>query len=457
MRQNHRAGLRAGLAAGALVAALTPGAGGVALAQPVIQLPPRLDPHLPAVGVPASPGGWVPMPSGVPEGVSVEDRPRIDYQPVGGRLGSFFLYPDAKVTDRYTDNVRASDAHKFGGDAVMLGAGAQLISAFSRHQLRAGAWYERTMFIDHSSESSSEYGGAVSGRLDFQDSVLTLRGSAERAVVPRDDVNNIPTARSPQSYDRLRGDIGVVHHFNRLTISARGTIARVSYLNVIDDSGQTIDQRYQNATSYSGVAEVAYNLRPGFDVFARGVYTKLSYSLPANDPAQPGGLDRDSHGWRPEGGVRLALTRVLYGEIRLGYLTRDYADPRLLRARGFAYGGDLLWNPTALTSIRINADRRIEEASSTTAAGNRVTEFGIGIGHELRRNILVTANGRRRRYTPLGPGISSTEWSGEVGARYFLNRQFSLNAGYRYSTRNAADPARAYAENIFTCGITVAL
>jgi hypothetical protein len=418
---------------------------------------PPLNPHLPPVSVPNSPGAYVVEAPAVPEGSGVADRPRLDYLPVGGRLGSFFLYPNVTVTDRYTDNVRASDAHKFGADSVQALAGAQVISGFTRHQLRAGTWFDRTFVLGHSSENASEYGGVVAGRIDLPQTAVNLGATVERAVVAREDINSPADARSPLRYDRIRGDIGVSHHFNRLGLAAAGSIVRLRYMDVVTDSGAVIDERYQNATQYIGKLAATYTLRPGFDLLAQGVYTRLSYALPPNDPAQPGGLNRDSHGWRTEAGVRLSLTRVLYGEVRLGYLTRDYADPSLKRARGFAYGADLLWNPTGITSVRLNADRRVEEASSTTAAGNRVTDFGVRIEHELLRNLILTTGGRRLRLTPLGPGASSTEWRGDVGAKYLLNHQLALQLAYAHASRSSLDPVREYVENVGTVSVTLSL
>src|SRR5271163_1858458 len=45
-------------------------------------------------------------------GASVLDRPRPEYDPLGLRLGSFFLYPKLELGELYSDNVFATQSNK---------------------------------------------------------------------------------------------------------------------------------------------------------------------------------------------------------------------------------------------------------------------------------------------------------------------------------------------------------
>lgn len=416
-----------------------------------------LNPNLQPISPPTSPGAYVPPEVPVPEGMSVASRPRIDYLPVGGRFGSFFLYPELTVSERYTDNVRATDAIKFGAHSLRVAGGAQVVSGFSRHEVRAGGWFNRNFYYNHGEESASQYGGAVALRADLPDTTVRLRGSAERLVLSREDFNSPNSARSPLSFNRVLGRIDVERKVSRFSVAAGGTIVRLRYLNVIDDSGAVLDQRWRNVTNYVGRAEVGYEVSPALRIIGRGEYSSSSYALPANDPAQPGGLNRDSHGWRIEGGVRASLSRVLIGEVRVGYLNRKYDDPRLLAAGGLSFSGDLLWNVTALTSLRFRADRRIEEAASAVTAGNRFTEFGATVEHELRRNLIVSAAADYARISPLGPAPNGRQWSGRAGAKLLLNRNLSATFEVRHAERTSVDPLHNYSANSAMVGIMMTL
>lgn len=452
---------RAGMVAGVLCLAFGPHSGDVALAQVKPEPQPVgvsvLSTNLQPIAAPSAPGGYAPPDVPVPEGISVASRPRSDYLPVGGRLGSFFLYPELTVTERYTDNVRATDAIRFGSHSVRVAGGAQVVSGFSRHELRAGGWFNRNFFFGHGDENASQYGGAVAARADLPGTTVRLRASAERRVLSREDFNSPNSARSPLSFNRLGGSLDVERRISRFSIAAGGTVARLRYLNVIDDSGVITDQRWRDVTTYTARAEAGYEFNPGFRAIVRGEYYRADYALPANDPAQPGGLDRDSRGWRIEGGVRKALSRVLTGEIRVGYLDRRYADPRLLKASGLSFSGDLLWNVTSLTSLRFRADRRIDEAASAVAAGNRVTEFGTVVEHELRRNVIVTAAADYGRISPLGPSPVATQWSVRGGARLLLDRNLSATLEFRHAERDSVDPLHDYTASSGMAGVMLTL
>jgi hypothetical protein len=110
-----------------------------------------------------------------------------------------------------------------------------------------------------------------------------------------------------------------------------------------------------------------------------------------------------------------------------------------------------------LTSLRFSGERRIEEAASITAAGNRVTDFGIGVEQELRRNIVLVASGRYLRYSPLGPSPASNEWRAATGVKYLLNRRFALKLDYHHDSRDSLDLQHKFVENAVTFGLTLSL
>ncbi|MEJ2459993.1 MAG: outer membrane beta-barrel protein [Novosphingobium sp.] len=182
-------------------------------------------------------------------------------------------------------------------------------------------------------------------------------------------------------------------------------------------------------------------------VIVRGVADKTNYTLSPNDPLQPTALNRDSKGLRVEGGFRFDITSLLYGEVRAGYFQRNYADPTLEDTSGLSFGADLLWNVTPLTTLKVGADRRVDEAASTTIAGNRTTQFDASVDHELLRNLILSGDFMYRRIAPLGPLRASDEFYARAGARILLNRQLSIRASYRYAKRNSNVAARAFSEN----------
>jgi hypothetical protein len=403
-----------------------------------------------------SPGGYAPPQPAVPEGVGVADRKRIEYLPVGGRVGSFFLYPDAEATTGVSDNIRATNTERMSDIYLRAQAGAQIVSGFSRHRIKAGVFVAHPFYVDHPREGITQYGGSVDGTLDIDRlTQADLTVTAGRSVVDRTDFNSPVGAASPIAYDHVSARFNLAHTFNRLGIFGTGKVTSMSYRDGVTDAGAPISQRYRDVNVYDSVAEARYNLYPGFDALVHVAYNREAYTLAADDPAQPGHLDRSSTGWTVEGGGRVELTGTLYGEVRVGYLWRDYDDDRLRNAQGFSFNGNLLWNLSGLTTLRLNASRQVEEAASTTAAGNLVTTTTLGLDHEVLRNFIVSIDGGYVHLAPLGTGFSADLWTGRLSGRYLISRRFSLKAELAHADRNSLDRTRAFRAN--TAWLTLSL
>jgi hypothetical protein len=403
-----------------------------------------------------SPGGYAPPQPAVPEGVGVADRPRIDYLPIGGRVGSFFLYPNAELTSGVSDNIRATDTGKISDAYVRAQGGAQVVSNFSRHRIKAGVFVAHPFYVDHPKEGITQYGGSLDTTLDIDRMTQAdITVTAGRSIVERTDFNSPVGAASPIAYDHASARFNLSHAFNRLSVYGTGKVTGFSYRDGVTDAGVPISQRYRDMIVYDAVQETRYNLYPGFDALLHLSYNRESYSLPASDPAQPGNLDRSSTGWTVEGGGRVELTGTLYGEIRLGYLWRNYDDPRLRAARGFSFDGNLLWNATGTTTLRLRGARQVEEAASTTAAGNLVTTATIGLDHEMMRNLILSLDGGYMRLAPLGTGNSADLWTGALAARYLISRRFTLKGNLSHAARSSLDRSHVFKVN--TAWLTLSL
>ncbi|EIZ78471.1 hypothetical protein WSK_2915 [Novosphingobium sp. Rr 2-17] len=384
----------------------------------------------------------------VPDGTGVLDRPRPEFAPIGGRIGSFFLFPRFDLSAEGTDNLRATKDDRIAD--VELGAAGKIAvqSNFSRHALALSADYARTVHVETPSENTSRYGARADGRFDFERGTwLAASGSAEHGFEPRSSYNSLSAAARPGRYDQLAGTVAAERTSGRVTLGASAAVTTLRYDDVALTSGSVRSQRYRNLNLYLVDAMAGYEFRPGIKAIGRVTVSKTNYTLAATSPLQPSGLDRDSKGVRIEGGLRFELTSLLVGEARAGYLTRDYADPRLRDTSGFSFGADVLWNVTQMTSLRLKAQRRIDEAASVNIAGYRVTEFALTADHELRRNLIVSAGVRQATLSPLGPQDDSHEFAADVAARLLMSRRVSMRVNYRHAQRTSPQGGNSYREN----------
>jgi hypothetical protein len=95
--------------------------------------------------------------------VTVQDRPRPDYDPIGLRAGSFFLYPTLDLGGLYDDNVYATRRGTESELAATVTPNVRVLTNWNRHQLSFDLGADMAFYPGNSS-------------LDYQDVHLDTTG-----------------------------------------------------------------------------------------------------------------------------------------------------------------------------------------------------------------------------------------------------------------------------------------
>ncbi|WP_163769867.1 outer membrane beta-barrel protein, partial [Proteus mirabilis] len=90
---------------------------------------------------------------------------------------------------------------------------------------------------------------------------------------------------------------------------------------------------------YGGIARVSYDLTPGIKPFAEFEADTRVHQLTLDNQ----GFARNSTGGYLKGGTTFEFSRLLTGDMAIGYGLRDYQDPRLNRRQGLLTSGSLVW------------------------------------------------------------------------------------------------------------------
>ncbi|MEJ2459992.1 MAG: outer membrane beta-barrel protein [Novosphingobium sp.] len=126
----------------------------------------------------------------IPEGVGVADRARPDYKPIGGRIGSFFLYPVIDVSAEASDNVKASSTDRKSDAYAVISGNAKLQSNFSRHALNLQVHADQSLHARASSEDVTRYGVKLDGLYDIsRDASLSALVLADHTFEERTSYN----------------------------------------------------------------------------------------------------------------------------------------------------------------------------------------------------------------------------------------------------------------------------
>lgn len=375
------------------------------------------------------------------ESVSVRDRARPDYDPLGRRVGGFDLAAALDLGASSTDNLFATSAAEQSDLVFHVSPSARLASHWSRHALGFDAGADFTNHQDFSSEDAETgYFGAF-GRLDIG-SRSDVSASARWAhqVEPRTNPDALAVG-APVEYDTNAASLTGRHRFNRYSVS--GTLANVTY--DYDDVG-VLDQDFRDSeeTSFSGRLDA--ELTPRLGAFVQARADQRDYD---NSP----GLNSD--GRTLLAGITVNLTDLMRGEIAVGQFDREYDAGGSVD--GVAVNAGLEWYVTRLTTVSFDARRDAQETGAIVSSPYVESEYGVRVDHELFRNTIIWAGGHtgRRKYEVITRDDDFSTL--EAGAIYFLNRRVALNGRVAREENDSTDPTRDFEVNTLSLGVSLRL
>jgi hypothetical protein len=331
-------------------------------------------------------------------------RLKIDDDPfgaVGDYAGSFLIKGAVELGGGYDTNPGRTFVPK-GSPQYVVAPEFLAVSDWERHALVAdlrGSFtgYGNTFPTSGDGTVSSaptsldrpDFTGHIDGRLDVtRDTRLTsqlrLRLATDNPGSPNIQAG---LARYP-IFSTLGGTFGVDQIFNRLQLSAGGTIDRTVYTEseLTDGTSTTNDDR--NFNQYGGVGRVSYDILPGVKPFAEIQGDSRVHDVQFDRS----GFARDSSGGYAKAGTSFEFSRLLTGESAVGYALRDYVDPRLDRLQGLLTSASLTWTATPLTTAKFYSDTSIGETTLPGVSGVLTHTYTFELDHDFRR--WLTAIGK---------------------------------------------------------------
>jgi hypothetical protein len=227
-----------------------------------------------------------------------------------------------------------------------------------------------------------DFTGHIDGRLDVTEDTHLTSEVRLRVATDNPGSPNIQAGLAKYPiYTTLGGTFGVDQNFNRLDIAAGATVDRTVYQNSLltDGTASTNDDR--NLNQFGGIGRASYELTPALKPFVEVEGDSRVHDLPIDR----NGFARDSSGGYAKAGTSFEFTRLLTGEISIGYDARNYVDPRLDRLQGLLTAASLTWTATPLTTAKFYSTTSIDETTLPGASGVLTHLYTIEADHDFRR------------------------------------------------------------------------
>ena len=386
--------------------------------------------------------------------VSVRQRPRADYEALGGHMGGFMVFPRVLGTVEHDDNIYALATNELSDTVYRVQPEVSLNSNWSRHALNLYARSTLTRYDEHGTEDSDQWTVGGSGRLDIL-RTETLSGSFDiaRLTEPRTDTSNQNASVVPVQYYQRQAELSFVREFNRVRVSTRGDWRQYDYRDGRAFNGASVDQDDRDRNEYSLTVRGEYAVSPATAMFVEVSGNKHDYDLSDAEIK----LSRDSDGFEIRGGANFELSNLLRGEVSAGYLEQAFDDPLFRDIHGFGARAQVEWFPTQLTTVTFTGSRQIQDSGIPGSAGYLSTNVAAQVDHELLRNLILTAQVAYGDDDYKDIDRTDKNWRAGLSGTYLLNRNVGLTVGYSYYDQNSSGVDRGAGYTINKFGATMTL
>jgi hypothetical protein len=371
------------------------------------------------------------------------------FEPLGLRLGSFVVRPSIDVTRGYNSN----PAHSQNGSGSYFATAEtalQLRSDWSRHSYGADLRGSFTRYDTERDLNQPQVDIKTFSRFDI---ARDTRIDTESRFYLSTDYPGSPNlqagiARLPIYYT-YGSSVGLTRSFNRLELTAKGSIDQFRYNDSQLTDGTTASNRDRDFDQYVGQLRASYQATPGVKPFVEIAADMRQHELPIDR----NNLRRDSRALTPKLGTTFELTRKLTGEIGVGYLMRRFEDATLPDMRGVIADASLVWTASALTTATLSATSRAEESVLPGVSGALRRDAGLKVEHAFRRWLIGTVTLGYGLDQYVGSPREDTRTSLGAAITYKFNRDLWLKGEVRRDSLRSNEPGSDYDANVVMFGL----
>jgi hypothetical protein len=396
---------------------------------------------LTAYGAAAQQGGTTPptapqpyVRTGPKAGETVTSRRRPQYDPVGVRAGSFFIYPSLELTPLFDTNIFQTSGNRKSDILAIISPEIVARSNWRRHEFNFGGRADIGRYKSFTSENYEDISFVASGRYDIRrDSYLFATGRWAQRHEERgspDDRGGV----NPTVFWAAEALGGVNYKFSRIAVRLQGLYRNLNFFDVraLGSPGE-INNDDRDRNEAIGTLRVSYDVSPRFAAFMEGSGNVVRYIHRPDDD----GFNRNNAGFGINAGASYEITGKLFAEAFAGYLHQNFDDSRFPTITGPAGGLTLTWNATGLTTVKAGVTRSIEQTTLIGTSGFFSTQFRASVDHELRRNVILSGFGSFQIDNYRGGGREDKWYRAGASAKWLVNRYSNILGAYQYTHRQS--------------------
>ena len=247
---------------------------------------------------------------------------------VGDYVGSFLVKGAVEIGGGYDSNPGRFNDKERGSAFYRIAPELLIATDWERHSIVAdlrGSFtgYDKTFPSTPGVASSvptvldrPDFTGTVKGRFDVNRDTAILSELRLRVGTDNPGSPNIQAGLSKYPiFTTTGGSLGIEQNFNRLQITASATADHTAYQDSKLTDGTTFSNDDRNFNTFGGVARASYEVMPGLKPFGEVQGDTRVHEVKVDR----NGYQRDSNGGYVKAGTTFEFTRLLTGEVSIGY------------------------------------------------------------------------------------------------------------------------------------------
>lgn len=385
-----------------------------------------------ASGAAVSPG--MAFAQGLGTGSPITIDPQLDRSDVAGariepalqqravHIGPLFARSSLSIAGGYESNVfNRPDARS---DAVLSVVPRLSMEAdLPRHELSLAVISSFRRFARRQTENSEEFALQVKGQFDLASRQAIMASvQLSREIEPRSSAGSVANADEPVGFRRLTAELGARLELGSLRLVPQAEYRRVNYSPLELAGDGEASQAFRDTRTVQGKLAIEYDFTGFLSAFVAGTASDTDST---DAPAQQ---RRDSCNYSVLAGVRGDLSPVIFGEVGMGYQSRNYTLPRYRDFAGIAFRLDLQWYVTPLLTLRFQAAQTFENSGNPQVAGILSDKATISAYYDPLRNLRLSAWGSVDYNRYREAGTQAWRKSARIQAQYLVNRAVSIGA-----------------------------
>jgi hypothetical protein len=372
------------------------------------------------------------------------DLAPLSSRAIGVPIGAFVLTSSVDLEATYDDNVFADPADERDDISYRVAPRLHAVSNWSVHRLEFEIGGEGDLHQDFSSENEASFYTGLGGLLEVRDDFhVNAYARYELDQEERGEGESFAGFDDPIEFQKFMAGLSVNKRFNRLWFNVGGAVRHDDFEDT-SLGGATVDQDFRDGDFYTLTVQSGFDLSP-----ITSFYGEYSYKI-----SDYQGEQFDSDGQEVLAGVKYELTELVSLDVAGGFLTEGFDGSGISDIDEYSYRAKMSWIPTELLTVGL-VGRRYVGVSNFSGPTNTVSsEIAVKGAYALRYNLVVRAGFAYEDIDYTSISRDDDVWKVLTSAKYDINANLALTAGYEYTQYDSNVAGIPYERNEARLGIS---